>query len=186
VRILIILEDPTLDQYVVKPIVEKLLEHIELTARVDVLQDPHLRGVEDALDPEILREIVEENPMVDAFVLVVDRDCNRTNNETRVRHREVEMGNKLIGCLAREEVEVWMLGLLPRNALPAPWREIRAECDPKQRYAEPFLAAQGWSTDVGRGRKRAMDALRGDLRRLLTRCDELVELQNRLANTSAG
>ena len=181
-KVLVILEDPTLDQYVVKPIVEKLLDDLGKIARVEVLRDPHLRGQQEALDAHVLAEIVEDNPMVDLFLLMVDRDCNRLGAEEKVAVRESEHDRRLVGCVAIEELEVWMLGLYDQKHLPAPWKEIRRHCDPKEQYAEPFLAQAGWSTYVGRGRKRAMDALgRGGLRRLLTRCEELRALRVRLS-----
>ena len=115
---------------------------------------------------------------------MVDRDCNRLGAEEKVAVREREHGGRLVGCVAIEELEVWMLGLYDQKQLPAPWKEIRSHCDPKEQYAEPFLARAGWSTYVGRGRKRAMDELgRGTLRRLLARCEELRTLRGRLSET---
>jgi hypothetical protein len=180
VKILIILEDPRHDQFIVKPVIEKLVVDLGRRASVEVLRDPHLRGVDDALNRDTLAAIVEDNPMIDLFLLIVDRDGNRTNNEERITDRQAEIGGKLIGCLAVEEVEVWMLALHADKSLPAPFREIRKHFDPKEAYADPFLERQGWATDVGGGRKRAMDALAGGLRRLLSRCPEVRELRGRL------
>jgi hypothetical protein len=150
---------------------------------VEVLRDPHLRGQQQALDPGLLTEIIEDNPMVDLFLLMVDRDCNRLGTSEKVADREREL-SRLVGCVAIEELEVWMLGLYDQKQLPAPWKEIRSHCDPKEQFAEPFLAQAGWSTYVGRGRKRAMDALGGGgLRRLLARCEELRALRDHLAQT---
>ena len=179
-RVLIILEDPTLDQYIVKPIVERMMRELGRSARVDVLWDPWLSGIDHALDEGTIRDIVTDHPMVDVFILVVDRDCDRIANEARVAQRGADHGGKLIGCLAREEVEVWMLALYGR--LPVSWKVLRAECDPKERYAEPFLAGRGWSMDVGRGRKRAMEALAGNWKRLVSRCPEIRDLQQRVAS----
>lgn len=179
-KVLVILEDPTHDQYVVKPIVQKLFDDLGLRARVEVLLDPHLRGIDQALDGDTLQDIVDDHPMMDRFILVVDRDCDRMGNTERVLARQRDLGDRFLGCLAVEEVEVWMLALYPANELPSPWREIRAHCDPKEHYADPFLAAKGWTTEVGRGRKHAMDALRGGLRRLLSRCPELADLRGRI------
>lgn len=53
-KILIIPEDPTLDQYILKPIVERICTDHGLGARVDVLRDPHLRGVDQALARDII------------------------------------------------------------------------------------------------------------------------------------
>ena len=56
-RILVIPEDPLLDQYILKPIVERVAVDVGLVARVDVLQEPRLRGAGQALDPGMVEEI---------------------------------------------------------------------------------------------------------------------------------
>ncbi|HLL84090.1 MAG TPA: hypothetical protein VK420_15610, partial [Longimicrobium sp.] len=132
-----------------------------------------------------LQEIVSENPMVDLFLLMVDRDCNRMRNVEKAAAREAEHPRRLLACLAIEEVEVWMLAL-HRERLGAGWSEVRAECDPKERHAEPFLRDQGWLTQVGRGRKRAMRELPTRWSSLLSLCPELAELRDRLGATLSG
>lgn len=85
-----------------------------------------------------------------------------------------------MACIAVEEVEVWMLAL-HREALGAPWQAIRSDCDPKERYADPSLQAQGTRTTPGHGRKQAMRALAGQWGSLMQVCPELRELRERLA-----
>jgi hypothetical protein len=179
VKVLVIPEDPTLDQHILKPIAEALFRDLGRKARVDVLQDPHLSGVDEALSSEVLKAIVAENPMVDVFLVLVDRDCNRMKNEERAAHREAEHPGRLVACLAVEEVEVWMLAL-HRDELGGRWPEVRSDCDPKERYADPFLREKGWLTEVGRGRKRAMRELPTRWASLLSVCPELAALRERL------
>jgi hypothetical protein len=176
-KVLVIPEDPTYDQYILKPIVERIFTDLDRSARVEVLQDPHLRGIGDALDPQIVQEIVADNPMVDLFILMVDRDCNRYKNETKAIARKEEHPERLLACLAIEEVEVWMLWL-HRDHLNAPWQEVRQHCDPKEEYAEPFLRSQGWTSRVGNGRKRAMRALGAAWDGLKKACPELAKLRD--------
>jgi hypothetical protein len=176
VKVLVVLEDPTLDQYIVKPIVEKMFDSLSQTAQVDVLTNPYMRGVKDVFDQ--IDGIVEDNP-VDLFLIVIDRDCDRENHTEKLRIRVERHEETMVGCLAREEVEVWMLAA--QNNLPASWGEIRRHCDPKEHFAEPWLAANGFtSADVGHGRKRAMQALPTNFKRVLSRCDELRELSAEL------
>jgi hypothetical protein len=179
VKVLIIPEDPTLDAHILGPVFEKLFDDLGRMARVEVLQDPHLEGIDQALHPEMVKRIVEENPMVDLFFLVVDRDCNRFQNEARAASREQEHPGRLLACLAIEEVEVWMLAL-HREILGERWNAVRSECDPKERYAEPFLQERGWLSQVGKGRKRAMRGLATQWKSLLTVCPELAVLRERL------
>ncbi|WP_224240633.1 hypothetical protein [Hyalangium gracile] len=183
-KVLIIPEDPTLDAHILQPIVERLFEDIGRKARIEVLQDPHLNGIDQALNPDMVRRIVDENPMVDLFLLMVDRDCNRFQNEAKVTAREQEHSGRLLACVAIEEVEVWMLAL-HRESLGERWNAIRSDCDPKERYAEPFLREQGWLSQVGKGRKRAMRGLSAQWKSLLTVCPELTTLRERLQGWSA-
>ena len=66
-RVLIIPEDPTLDQHVVKPVVQRIFSDLGRTARVDVLTDPHRQGMQQVC-PEIrtlkesIQRWIEEHP----------------------------------------------------------------------------------------------------------------------------
>ncbi len=137
-----------------------------------------LRGADDALDRELIAEIVDQNPMTDLFLLVVDRDCNRERNVERAADREREHPTKLITCVAIQEIEVWLLAL-HRDRIGDGWTDVRNECDPKERWAEPLLEELGTGRP-GRGRKKAMEALGGQIRSLLGVCDELSVLRDRL------
>lgn len=174
-KVLIIPEDQALDQYIVKPVVEAMLRDEQIPARVDVLPEPRLRGTGMALDAQIIAGIVTNNPMVDLFLLIVDRDCNREGNEEQAAARQREHQGKLIACLAVQEVEVWLLALYT-DRLGARLTEVRAHCDPKERWAEPLLDELG-REGPGRGRKRAMRVLASNWRRLRARCPELASLQ---------
>jgi hypothetical protein len=178
VRVLVIPEDQTLDQYIAKPVVEALVKDVGFKAKVDVLPEPRLHGTGEALDQEIVAEIVADNPMIDLFLLVVDRDCDRQENVAKAAAREEEHEGKLLHCLAVEEIEVWMLALY-KNVLSASFSDIRKDCDPKERYAEPFLKQQG-RTGPGGGRKHAMKAIAGKWQSLKGTCPELEALQDQV------
>ncbi len=181
-KVLIIPEDPTHDQYVLKPVLERIFQEIGRKVRIDVLGDPHLRGVDQALDRETITTIIDDNPMIDIFLLIVDLDCNRYHNRERADDREQEHRGRLLTCLAVQEVEVWLLALHP-GQIGGAWAEVRADCDPKERYSDPFLDALG-SDGPGKGRKKAMRALPGNWSRLVRLCPEIKDLQERLAEWS--
>ncbi|HEX7942368.1 MAG TPA: hypothetical protein VF488_11220, partial [Gemmatimonadaceae bacterium] len=153
-KVLVIPEDPMLDQYILKPVVERLFADLGLAARIDVLWNPRLRSVNQALDVSMVRHVVGTYSMIDLFLVMVDRDADEHRAE-RARMRETEHPGRLLACLAVEEVEVWMLAL-HRDRLSPPWAEIRSERDPKERFAHPFLAAHAPKLDAGQGRKWAM------------------------------
>lgn len=176
-KVLIIPEDPTRDQFILKPIVERIFKDIGRSARIEVLQDPHLRSVNQALNKDLLRGIVEDNPMVDLFLLMLDNDCNAYNADAKARDRCQELA-RLTYCLAIEEVEVWMLAL--HSEFRSAWRQVRLDCHPKESYCQPFLARQGWNLDVGGGYKRAMRDLGKNWASLLQLCPEVRELLDHL------
>jgi hypothetical protein len=176
-RVLIIPEDPTLDRYVVQPIVERIFHDLGRTARVEVLTDPHLSGVEQALDSKVVAGILEDNRMIDLFLLVVDRDCDRRGDTNKAITRQQEHPDKLVAALALEELEVWALA--PHRAeLPNSWSQVRSECDPKERYSDPFVESKGWLATVGKGRKKAMRDLGNAWAGVLSVCPEIAALKS--------
>jgi hypothetical protein len=91
----------------------------------------------------------------------------------------------LIGCLAIEEVEMWVLAIY-QGELPARWQEMRQECDPKEAYFYPLVEQLGLQNDVGRGRKHIMKSLAGRYSRLLQLCPEIAELRDRIRKKLAS
>lgn len=178
-KVLVIPEDQHHDRYIIKPVIEAIVADLGRKARIDVLPEPRLRGTSEALDPTLIRRIVDDNPMIDLFILVIDRDCDRENNEARAAARAAEHPGRLLACVARQEVEVWMLAL-HRDQIDTPFSVIRAHCDPKEAYAEPLLDRLG-NRGPGEGRTAAMRAISGNLRGLLSRCDELAQLRAQIA-----
>lgn len=185
---MIIPEDPTLDRYILQPIVERIFEDLGRKARVEVLRDPHLRGVDEAFE-KVSEIIADRSGMFQLFLLLLDRDCNDgrrpgRNNVAMAEQRESEHPGVLLTCLAVEEVEVWMLALHRdelKQTLGASWPEVREHCDPKERYAEPFLKGKGWLSTLGKGRKKAMEGLGSEWQGLLQVCPEIAELKRRIA-----
>jgi len=180
-RVMIIPEDPALDQYVLKPVIETVFKDLNRPARVQVLLNPRLRSVDQALNPTQLAGIINSYPQEDLFLLIVDRDCdqNRINRIKACESEAENIGKLLIGCLAIEEVEMWALAMY-QNLLPARWQEMRKECHPKEIYFNPLVEQLGLKNDVGRGRKHMMKNLSGHISRLLQLCDEIAELRNQI------
>lgn len=178
-KVLVIPEDPTLDLYILKPVVERLMAEVgRPRATVKVLERPRMRGVSEALRREKLDEILETFPQFALYRVLVDRD-GVLDRVQLARARESEHPDRLLVALAVEEVEVWMLAL-HADELGAPWIDVRAELKPKVMYAEPLLVAHFEADSPGRGRKAAMRALDQGWNSLLRRCPELAELRDRL------
>jgi hypothetical protein len=175
---MVIPEDPTNDQYILKPVVEQLFAGLGKSPRVQVLSNPRLQGVSQALSATTLADIVAMYPMVDLFLVLVDRDAE-PKRPGQAEERALEHPDRLFVCLAIEEVEVWMLAL-HRDSLDAPWTEVRRERDPKERFAQPFLAAHAPRLSPGGGRVWAMRELGARWKGVLKVCPELAELEQTL------
>ena len=179
-KVLVIPEDPTYDQYILKPVVERIFKDLERPARTWVLQNPRLTSIAQALDSTVLAEIVDKYPMVDLFLVLVDRDGDSGGRPARARAREDAHPNRLFVCLAIEEVEVWMLAI-HRDKLCEPWNDVRAEHHPKERFADPFLDEHAPKLGPGGGRKWAMRQLGPKWQGVLEVCPELADLRQRIA-----
>ncbi|MCP4657613.1 MAG: hypothetical protein GY856_19580 [bacterium] len=178
-KVLVVPEDPTYDQYILKPIVERIFRDLDRSVRVQVLRNPHLRGVTQALDSVVLADIVENHEMIKLFLVLVDRDGDAERRPARARALENAHPGRLVVCLAIEEVEVWMLAI-HREKLSAPWSKVRSEHHPKEHFADPFLAEHAPKLGPGAGRKWAMRRLGSEWQGVLSVCPELVELKQRI------
>lgn len=186
-KVLVIPEDPTHDQHILKPIVQRIFKDLNTSARIEVLQDPHLGSVSQALDKDILASILDQRRMFDLFLLMVDRDCE-DGRQTQLKARLDEAkarGKVMLGCLAIEEVEVWALAL-HRDELDARWSEVLKECHPKEAYFDPLVREKSWQEGLGKGRVAAMKALPGNWRSLKSCCSELERLQGEIGEWLKG
>ncbi len=155
-KVLIIPEDPRLDQYMLKPLIEAALKKAgKPRAKVSVCQDASLRGDATIIDFDAVKDIIEDNQLYDAFLLCVDRDCRETRPDTlknlETRIREACPNKVFVAVCGVEELEVWVLAGL--SDLEEPWSEVRAECHPKERYFDSYVARKGHLDTPGRGRQ---------------------------------
>ena len=155
-NVLIIPEDFRKDQYILKPLFDRLFRSIgRSSARVQVCQDPLLGGVREALKPDLLAEIVERYAgMTDLFILCVDRD-GETGRRQRLDQIEAEMGSgrAFLAENAWEELETWVLAGL--DLLTGwTWADVRAELHVKERFFDVLAQERGVADGPGGGRKR--------------------------------
>lgn len=185
-RVLIIPEDFSKDQYVLKPIFERLFRILGwANCKVKVCQDPRLGGVGGALKPERLEEIVQRyNGMTDVFILCVDRDGEIGRRQSL---DNIEANFKpvcrFLAANAWEELETWVLAGLD---LPRQWRweDVRAEIDVKERYFERLAADRGLSDALAGGRDALAKEAARNINAIRQKCPEdFGELAHRLATT---
>ena len=168
-NVLVIPEDFRKDQYILKPILQRLFDALgRRRPQVRVCQDPLLGGIGEATKPERVSEIVERyEAMTDVFILCVDRDGNEGRRQ-RLDQLEEEFGNgrTFFAENAWEELETWVLAGVE---LPTSWRwaDVRAEVQVKERYFDVLVGERGLGDHPGGGRKplaeeaaRRLDAIR--------------------------
>ena len=154
-NILVIPEDFRKDQYILKPLFERLLRSMgRRNPRVRICQDPLLGGIGEATKSERIAEIVKcYDGMTDVFVLCVDRDGNR-GRRRRLNDIEEEFGDRggFLAENAWEELETWVLAGL---ALPGSWRwaDSRAEVHVKEEYFEKLAKRRSVADGPGGGRR---------------------------------
>lgn len=158
-NVLVIPEDFRKDQYILKPIIEAMLNSCgRPRARVVVCKDPVLGGVNQAMRWEYLKEIFDRyRGMVDLFLLCVDRD-GVASRRARLAELEAQAAadlpadRVLLAENAWQELEVWVLAghELPNQWV---WREIRDELHPKERYYLPFAKARAMIDQPAEGRR---------------------------------
>lgn len=174
-RVMIIPEDFTRDQYVLKPIVAAMFEAIGRKAKVEVCQNPRLRGVSQALDWEQVHAIVDRyRAMFQCFLLIVDRDADP--------HRRIALDNleqraldafpaaRFLAENAWQEVEVWCLA--GHDLEGVSWEDVRAERDPKERYFVPLARRRGLLDAPGQGRRQLSEEAARSYARLRQLCRE--------------
>ncbi len=155
-KVLVIPEDPRLDQYMLKPLIEAALRHAgKPRVKVTVCQEGSLRGDATIAGFEPVKGVIEDNLLYDAFILCVDQDCRAgrvdalKNIESAIRQ---EFPNKIfVAVCGVQELEVWVLAGMT-DFEPA-WEEVRAECHPKETYFESYAERHGVSQGPGKGRK---------------------------------
>lgn len=95
-RVLIIPEDFRNDQYILRPLFQRLFRSLQRPATVTVCMDPLLGGVSEALNSERLAEVVAQyDGMIDLFILCVDRDGD-AGRRGRLDRIEQRFGNTRI------------------------------------------------------------------------------------------
>jgi len=187
VNVLVIPEDFRKDQYILKPIVEAMMEACDRPrAKVVVCKDPVLGGVTQAMRWEYIQEILDRyRGMVDLFLLCVDRDgvAARRNRLTGLEGQAslaLAPEKLLLAENAWQELEVWVLA---GHDLPQEWawREIREELNPKERYYVAFAKMRRVIDQPAEGRRSlALEAARryGRIKQLCP--EDIGELENRI------
>ena len=123
-----------------KPLIEAALAYTgKPNAKVRVCQDGDLRGDSTVIDKDRMLAVIDDNPLYDAYILCVDRDCRHGRPESLQALQdavmEVHPDKRFVAVCGVEELEVWVLAGIPD--LNEPWAEVQAHCHPKENYFDP-------------------------------------------------
>lgn len=177
-NVLVIPEDFTKDEHILKPLVGRILEECGRKPTVEVCRDPNFQGVHAALKLDSLRrEVIERYPMVQLFVMIVDRDGQpgrkqRTDEIEATLSAELQQEAKqFLAEVAWQEVEIFILAGLE---IPRDWRwgEIRADADVKNTFFKRLVDLRQTSKYPHEGRKKLMAESISNWQRIKSRCPE--------------
>ena len=178
-KVLVIPEDFTKDEHVLKPLIERILADAgRANPTIQVCRDPNFGGISEALKIERLRtDVIARYPMVDLFVLLVDRDgkagreVTLANIETELTEEMAQRNGRFLAELARQEVEVFVLA---GHDLPEgwTWQEIRADADVKNTAFQDLVKAMDTGKLPHYGRKKLMAEGIRNWARIRSRCPE--------------
>lgn len=187
INVLIIPEDFRKDQFVLAPLVRRMLEEIgKPNAKVRVCMDPLMGGISEATKWDRIKEVLDRyRGMVQIFLLLVDRDgvAGRRQALDAIEEKavdEIAEDRIFFAENAWQEIEVWALA---GQELPKGWRwnEIQAEIHPKETYFEPLAKNRGLMNEPGEGRKTMGVEAAQNYSRVRSRCkNDIVILEDRL------
>lgn len=176
-NVLVIPEDFRKDQFLLEPLIRKMLESVPRKAKIQVCRDPLLGGVSEALKWERIKEVLDMHRYyVQLFLLIVDRDGELSRRKTlekleQFAEAELPADKRLLAENAWEEVEVWAIA---GQDLKKGWRwnAIRAERDVKERYFDELARARGLLEEPGQGRFTLGREAAANYKRVRSRCPE--------------
>lgn len=173
-RVLISPEDFRKDQYILRPLFQRLFASMgKSRIKVIVCEDPLLGGITEALKDARLQEVVDRyRGMIDVFVLCVDRD-GETGRRKRLEKIEADFGVQVrfLAENAWEELEVWTLAGL--DLLPGwRWSDVRGEVSVKERYFDVLAEDRGIAGGPGGGRKRLGEEAARNIATIRQKCPE--------------
>lgn len=191
-RVFVIPEDFRTDQYVLKPLVGRMLEDVgRPRAQVEICIDPLLGGIGEAKKwDRISRILLDYRYKTDLFLLIVDRDCEPGRRAAldglELKAAVVlEPQRRFLGQCAWQEIEAWALA---GQEFPADgtWKTIREERDVKEKFFEPLARSRNLDREPGGGRTTLGREAAANYDRVRSRCPEIVDLQQRIAEWLAS
>ncbi len=177
-NVLVIAEDFTKDEAILLPLIRRVMEEKgRPNANVQVCRNPNPGGIDACLNSDwLVTNLVPLYPMVNLFLLFVDRDGNagRAARIAEVEQRvqaSLQHQSVFLGEHAWQEVEVFILAGLD---LPSDWswQDIRADPDVKNTRFMEYAKRAGTLHLPHAGRKKLMVEAISRWQRIKDRCPE--------------
>ena len=186
-RVLVIPEDHRKDQYMLNPLLSRLLKVLgKPRAQVRVCQDPCLGGAGEAMKSKRIQEIVEQyRGMTDIFILCIDRD-GKQGRRTRLDDLEEEFNHPdcvFIAVNAWEEIEAWVLAGVENLPQEWNWKDIRSEIHVKEEYFDKLVRQRGLVDHPSSGRQTLAEEASHRIPAIRAKCPEdFDDMAQRLGN----
>ena len=187
-NVLIIPEDSSNDQHILKPIVKVMLEAAgRPRAKVEIHAIQKPRGIDQVLRWERISGIIDSYPLVHLFLLIVDRD-GEEHRRSRLDSIEQQAAailpasRSLLAEHAWQEVEVWALAGCDDLPREWEWGAIRLERDSKETYFKPYVQRRELQNEPGSGRRTLGREAGNHYTRVCQRCPEVRRLEARIRN----
>ena len=179
-RVLVIPEDPTLNGYILKPLVEMVMaEAGRAAAKVTVLSNPRVRGYDEAVRA-VRSGLSTRYRFMDLWLFFPDTDRASDEAMRGLERTLRDDGVSLLCCPASPEVEVYAC-VAYREDIRESWGEARSHPRFKEAVFEPLLEAYGDPRRPGGGRGAMTKKSIAQRRRFFQLCPEIAELRNRIA-----
>ncbi|MCP4363345.1 MAG: hypothetical protein GY796_35545 [Chloroflexi bacterium] len=188
-KVLVIPEDFTHDQFILKPIIQAMMSNVgKPHAKIIVCHDPKLESVEQAMNWSQIEAIIQKYALINLFLLCVDRDGREGRRQAldnlEQRASEILSANRLfLATAARQEIETWLLAEMSDLPVDWQWTDIQNERDVKEAY---FARQRGLLDALSQGRKILGKEVAGRYGRIRQMCPEVAQLENRIGNWMAA
>lgn len=185
-NVLVIPENQTHDQFILLPIINSLMAAAgKPRAKVRVCAKPAPNGIGQVLTQEFIGRVIQQNPLVNLFLLIVDRDGIESRRESLTFlesefNRIFAPGSRtLLAENAWQEVEVWGLSAVqPHDDWV--WADIRSELNPKETYFEVWARNAGVDQGPAGGRVELGKTAGKQYKRVRALCPEVADLEARI------
>ena len=179
VCVLVIPEDPTLNGYILRPLVKMILADAgKPNANVTVLPNPRLRGYDEAVRV-VRNELSTRYSHMDLWLFFPDADRASADAMRDLEESLRLQGVDLLCCPAEPEIEVYAC-VAYRKEIGDSWSDVRSNPRLKETVFKRLLKEHGDPRRPGGGRGAMTEESVARRSQLFSLCPEIAALRDRL------